>query len=239
VTNRSGKLYASNDELVELLVKDPNYDVRADGSVWTTVCETGKVSVDGVWREAGFARAKGSHDGFPYRYIGYQGRHLAAHRIVYRKFHGPLASDLVINHKDANTLNNRPENLELVTQSENNLCAYRNGKRPVWGNVVLTWDLVRSIRADWNAGFSNREIRVNYGLRSKGWISEIVNNRIWVDPTWVATRKYTTKANPEIAAAIRARFAAGAPMNVIKVEFGLSLTVVKDICAGRTWKLAA
>lgn len=235
---RSGKLWATNDELIEKLVKDPHYDIRPDGAIWTQVCDTGKVSVTGEWREAGFARVKGSHDGYPYRYIGYEGRHLAAHRIVYRKFHGPLAPDLVVNHKDKDTLNNRPENLELVTQAANNLHAYQNGKAPVWGNIVLTWERIHDIREDWNAGLTNRQIRLAYGVKSKGWISEIVMNQIWYDPNYTPRSSPEPKASFELAEEIRLRYRNGVKQKDLAAFFGLGLTTIKNICANRIWKPA-
>ena len=50
---------------------------------------------------------------------------LSVHRLIYEAFYGPIPSDLQINHINGEKLDNRLENLELCTQSENMIHAYR------------------------------------------------------------------------------------------------------------------
>ena len=105
---RSGKLICANDYLIYELLQNPNYEVRADGPVWTRITKTGKLSVDNTWRQAGSARRG-------YWTLKYKGYMLQIHRIIYAKFLGQLEQDLVINHKDDCGYNNNPENLEPVS----------------------------------------------------------------------------------------------------------------------------
>lgn len=57
-------------------------------------------------------------------------RHMLVHLMVAEVFHGPPQGDRVfVNHKDGNKHNNRPDNLEWVTRSENLIHAYRSGLR--------------------------------------------------------------------------------------------------------------
>jgi len=49
------------------------------------------------------------------------------HRTVMAAFVGPRPNDMQINHKDGNKENNRLDNLEYVTASENKLHAFRTG----------------------------------------------------------------------------------------------------------------
>ena len=51
---------------------------------------------------------------------------LKVHRVVAASFLG-RNDNLVVNHKDGNTKNNKPENLEYVTQQENAIHAYNTG----------------------------------------------------------------------------------------------------------------
>lgn len=52
---------------------------------------------------------------------------LAVHRIVVESFISTIPKGMQVNHIDGNKRNNRLENLEIVTQSENMKHAYRTG----------------------------------------------------------------------------------------------------------------
>lgn len=57
-------------------------------------------------------------DGYRYVYVGYR-HYEPEHRIVVERFLGrKLSTDEQIHHKDGNTLNNSPSNLQIVTRSE-------------------------------------------------------------------------------------------------------------------------
>lgn len=172
---RSGKLNCSNDIYISELLVDPNFEIRHDGTIWTRITKTGKVSVANVWRQAGHGR-KG------YYTLHYKGRKIQIHRIIYAKFKGNLEPDLVVNHIDANGYNNDPANLELVTQSTNNYHRFnREGKPPVMGNARLDWEKVRTIRDLHKlVGVPYSRIAIGFNI-SKGHVSQIVNNEIWVE----------------------------------------------------------
>ena len=113
---RSGRLVAKNDHLIELLINDPWYQVREDGTIWTCrPFHTNQKVIE--WRQTG--KAHTSKNGLVYFHLKYRQSNLLVHRIVFRKFVGPLSSDLVVNHIDRNSLNNAPQNLELISQREN------------------------------------------------------------------------------------------------------------------------
>lgn len=54
---------------------------------------------------------------------------VTAHRLVWTSMHGPIPDGLEPNHRDGNKANNAPENLELVTRSENIKHAWATGLR--------------------------------------------------------------------------------------------------------------
>ena len=51
------------------------------------------------------------------------------HRLVALHFCDGYQKDLVVNHKDGNKMNNKAENLEWVSRSENDLHAFKNNLR--------------------------------------------------------------------------------------------------------------
>ena len=51
-----------------------------------------------------------------------------AHRLVYEAFVGNIPEGYVVNHKDFNRTNNRVDNLEIMTQPENNKHSFDHGR---------------------------------------------------------------------------------------------------------------
>lgn len=60
-----------------------------------------------------------------------QKRRIAVHRVVAMAFHGSAAKGMVVNHKNGIRNDNRPANLEWVTQSENVKDGYVRGSRVI------------------------------------------------------------------------------------------------------------
>jgi hypothetical protein len=93
-----------------------------------------------------------------------------AQRLVWRHFKGPIPADLTINHINGKKKDNRPENLELATHSEQMKHAYRIGLKHEWGQVnpaaKLTDGQVEAIRAIYASGSKTQaEIAVEFGVR--------------------------------------------------------------------------
>lgn len=68
--------------------------------------------------------------------------------MVYEAFCGPIPEGMVINHKDGNKRNNALTNLELTTESKNQLHALLMGLKA----KKLTEDIVREIRKMYATG---------------------------------------------------------------------------------------
>ena len=167
----------TNIEMIEKLIKDPNYMVLEDGNILTKITRTGKVSVKGVWRSSEWVRNDG------YREISYRGRHLASHRIVYAKFIGKLIDGLTINHEDGNPKNNSKENLTQMTIGENKKHSYRVLKRsPTMGNCKINLSIANEIRKKRKVGYTYMELAKKYCL-CKSSISYIVNYKTWDEST--------------------------------------------------------
>lgn len=102
------------------------------------------------------------------------------HRWVALAFHGP-SNGLTVNHKDANKLNNRPDNLEYITALENVRHATEMGlQKPRPGSTnhmaKLNEDQVKTIRAIAARGgryYGRKELARRFGV-SECTIKEVV-----------------------------------------------------------------
>jgi hypothetical protein len=93
--------------------------------------------------------------------------------LVADAFLGPKPPKLDVNHKDGNKRNNRIENLEYVTRSENHRHAFRLGlsKSPFTGvkgdahrNTKITDADVATLRTEFASGTTRRDLASRYGI---------------------------------------------------------------------------
>lgn len=84
-------------------------------------------------KEAGYIHGSG------YVRVGLQGRSYAAHRIIYELHYGPIPEGYEIDHINHDRIDNRIENLRLVTHQQNNCnrTLQSNNKTGVSG---IHWD---------------------------------------------------------------------------------------------------
>ena len=109
----------------------------------------------------------------------------SVHRLVALAFHGrPGFKDAQVNHINSLKLDNRAENLEWVTASENIIHSYevgtsssRRGEKHY--RATLTRDDVLSIRRLYETGkYTQKEIGLMFGQSSRN-IGKIVNRTNW------------------------------------------------------------
>jgi hypothetical protein len=114
--------------------------------------------------------------------------HALAHRVVYRHFMGPIPEGLTINHKNGKKHDNRPENLEPMTLSEQRFhalyvlrCRRGYGVSPRFGSdnpmAKLTASAVIDIRSHQERGAGVRMAR-KYGV-SVATVSRVRNEVLW------------------------------------------------------------
>ena len=143
-------------EIIEELVADESYDIRPDGTIWRSL-------KSGKWVQTGKAITKG------YRHLKYHGVDIRLHRAVYAKYVGKLDPALVVDHKDGNTLNNLPSNLQQITD-------VKNVQKGV--HTKLNEEMVREIFNLKAEGWVQRRIAEKFGVQPSS-ISMILNNKQW------------------------------------------------------------
>lgn len=118
-----------------------------------------------------------------YRPGGFRGDFLI-HRLVATAFIGAPAPDLVVNHKNGIRVDNRAENLEWVTRSENQLHATRVlGHHGTFGEIhpqsKLTESEVKEIRRLYReGGLSQQALADRFGL-NQNTVWKVVNRKTW------------------------------------------------------------
>lgn len=116
--------------------------------------------------------------------------HQAIHRLVIEAFVGPISEGLQVNHKNGVRGDNRLENLEIMTASQNHLHSFRElGRKPSGGrlpgstnpNAKLTEEKVREIRRLWDEKpawgyqqelarqFEVDDVTINHVIRRYSW----------------------------------------------------------------------
>ena len=172
---------ATNDIYILQMLKDKNYDIRESGEIYTRIAKTGVLFKDiNKLRKAGFTNGG-------YIAIRYKRKILLIHRIIYAKFlagkngNPELTETLVINHKNGLKHDNRPENLELVTISENIKHNYRDlNRKPNIGNAKITQKIANKIRKDYQKNKNRKILMLKYKL-SKSTVSKILMNKCWIE----------------------------------------------------------
>ena len=110
-------------------------------------------------------------------------RKFFVHRLVLMAFVGD--SKLPVNHKNGNKLDNRLENIEYCTYSENTKHAYKNGLlKPLSSEKAhkskLNKKKVLQIRKLYSQNESEKTLACKYNV-SQSTINRIVNNITWRD----------------------------------------------------------
>ena len=107
------------------------------------------------------------------------------HRLVAMAFIDNPENKYTVNHIDGNKTNNKVNNLEWATLSENNKHAYNTGLFTTFGEnqptSILKYDEVKKIRELYKTGdYFHRELAVMFGV-GRRHIGDIINNKRWAN----------------------------------------------------------
>ena len=162
----------TRNELIYDFIKNRHYEITKDGHIFRIHKNNNRVEI-------------GNLNSNKYRCISIiddrgKVRRLLVHRIIWAKYgNTKLSNTLVLNHIDGNKLNNCIDNLEQVTQAENNLHRFRVLKHPpVIGNSKITKEQAEAIRELRKQGWKYKDLMKKFKV-GKTTISYVVNNKIW------------------------------------------------------------
>lgn len=179
----------NNEEMVYEAVKAGELEVRLDGSVWRLGLKRGNRWTGETRFVACKPRRAENRTGLGYSQVRtvIDGKryHALSHRLVFLHFFGPIPPGLTINHKNGTKSDNRPENLELATYSEQIIHARnvlkieglrQDGAR---NNMAKLNDAaVREIRRRRAAGEPQKSIAEAFGVSHQA-VSKITRGDRW------------------------------------------------------------
>lgn len=107
-------------------------------------------------------------------------RYILVHRLMYAWFVGNINEEDQINHIDCNKTNNKLENLELVSNSKNQIHAIINGKKPKTCKLDKSkvLEIYRLYKDNMLTTEKRKELCLRYNV-SSSTISNIINRKGW------------------------------------------------------------
>jgi hypothetical protein len=185
------------EQIVYRAVEAGELEIDAQGRVWRIKKRTGMKKGGTVL--VNLKRRRAEHDTGSYLQMRVMTEgervYCQAHRLVYYHFYGPIPEDIAINHKNGKKKDNRPENLEMTTYSENTIhavhtlkvgrAANQNGQMN--HNAKVTPEIVQEILAvrdiilkemETRHGHRITELATKYGI-SYQTVWDIIKGRRW------------------------------------------------------------
>lgn len=163
------------------------------------------------------------------------------HGLVAAAFIGPKPAGAQVNHRDGVKTRNEVENLEYVTPSENKRHAVENELAAVGERhhrAKLTRAQVEDIRRRYRPEKGSRQaLAAEFGITPE-YVSILVHGNAWThlpsDPG--ARRSATARLTGDRVAEIRAAPRERGMARRLAERFGVSVSAVRHVLAGRCWK---
>jgi hypothetical protein len=142
-----------------------------------------KIDAAGRKRKQRYLTEQNSKDGYKKINFFPNGRQKKcySHRVVWETFVGPIPIGLEVNHKNGIRDDNRIENIELLTHSENILYSKNILKTnyATFGNAKITKENFSAVFLLREEGKTHKQIALQVGLK-KSQVGNILNKKSWV-----------------------------------------------------------
>jgi hypothetical protein len=246
---------ANNERFVIADIRRGLLEIDDQGRIWR-VASVFRNNITKETRIKPILRKRAEHNTGRYLSIAshmYRGRVTClAHRVVWIYANGKIQDGLQINHINGIKTDNRPCNLELVTQKENIHHAFRTGLSKVHfgethANSKLSNKDVVEIRKAYSSGcYSQKDIAEKYMVKNTV-VSRIVNGKGWkhlfvegdqcIKFPVIGERCWNSKLTEESVIDIRRMYSEGG-VTLIEIgnRFGVSHQNIRSIVRGFTWK---
>lgn len=237
----------TNEEVVYQAVRDGELEIDDEGRIWRVASRCGAGKGRSVLVLVPRKRAEHPHP-CGYWFIGRKSKgvtkQVLAHRLVWFHLYGEIPPLLTINHIDGIKTNNRPDNLELATHTEQALHALHviHTRVPTAGERSWTAKLterdVESLRRRVAAGERQKDLAEEFGVDPSS-ISNAVHGKTWTEgaPSFVRTRR--RKMTPAELDEARRLLSSGTKGRRVAEKFGISPAAVSRLKNGTTWKATA
>jgi len=172
---------ANNEHHFIAMINKRYFEIRENGEIWRLATKRGKTN---YWKIKPRIMNVKINRGYIRLFTWDNGKRISclAHRIIWSYFNGEIPDDKQINHKNGIKTDNRIENLEVVTQSENKKHSFRMGTEDNKGeknpHSKLTKSDVKQIRLRYSQGELQKVLAKDYGIYQTH-VSRIVNGMSW------------------------------------------------------------
>jgi len=226
------------------LINQGVFEIDSQGCIWRLMVR-GSRHTD--YRPLSKRRRAESRNGAYFEiHVSHQGKkyRAKAHRLVWIHLHGDIDSDLTINHLNGDKIDNRPDNLELVSLKDNLLHAHEHGlisgaspgeNHPL--SILTEKDVLEILKLYQTGKFSQLKLGKRFGV-SQSQIGRIVRGDRWshVEREQKFSRYGSAKLLPGDVRAIKRKWSQGSTKSDLAQEFNISLTQVRRIVTGKAWK---
>lgn len=115
-----------------------------------------------------------------YKRVNIKGKHFSIHRLMAEKYLPNPEKKEQVNHINGNRGDNRIENLEWVSRSENQKHAYNTlGVKPRTQRRLVDMETANIIKQKYSNGITQKQLALEYGFKSESSIWNLINKKTY------------------------------------------------------------